>query len=319
MKAASPPPQEASRLAALRLLNILDSEPEERFDRLTRLARRLFAVPVAQVTLVDEHRQWFKSGIVNGETETPRDVSLCAHAILGDDVLLIPDTAQDQRFADNPLVTRAPGIRFYAGCPLKLGLHNLGSLCLIDSKPRTLSAEEIQLLRDLADMAQQELASFQMATTDHLTGLSNRRGFESLARHALSLCDRTRRSAVLVVFDLNGFKQINDQHGHAAGDRALCTFAQALVSVFRESDVIGRLGGDEFAVLMAASATEGVEIALDRLRSWLTSPEEALSDQLPLTFSAGHILCDPARHSDIASLLAEADRAMYETKKSRRP
>src|SRR6202046_3054918 len=119
MKPAAIPATEESRIAALRLLNILDTQPEERFDRLTRMARRLFSVPIAQGTLIDTDRQWFKSsaGVSNGETS--RDVSFCAHAILDDEVMCIQDAIQDERFFDNPLVVGQPGIRFYAGCPLE--------------------------------------------------------------------------------------------------------------------------------------------------------------------------------------------------------
>src|ERR1700752_1549332 len=110
------PADENTRLDTLRALNILDTSPEERFDRLTRLAKRLFGVPIALVNLVDADRQWFKSCVGLSATETPRDISFCGHAILGDDILLVPDAGVDERFHDNPLVTGDPNIRFYAGC-----------------------------------------------------------------------------------------------------------------------------------------------------------------------------------------------------------
>ncbi|HEY0068747.1 MAG TPA: GAF domain-containing protein, partial [Chloroflexia bacterium] len=110
--------EEATRLSALRRLNILDTPPEERFDRITRTATRLFDVPVALVSLVDENRQWFKSCVGLDMSETPRSMSFCAYAIGRDDILLIPDALQDPQFADNPLVTGYPHIRFYAGCPV---------------------------------------------------------------------------------------------------------------------------------------------------------------------------------------------------------
>ena len=103
------PRDEAARLAALRALNVLDTEAEERFDRITRLAQEVFDAPIALVSLVDESRQWFKSRQGLAATQTPRDVSFCGHAILGDDVLVVPDASQDVRFADNPLVVERPG------------------------------------------------------------------------------------------------------------------------------------------------------------------------------------------------------------------
>lgn len=156
------PQRESERIAALHSLAILDTPPEERFDRLTRLAQRLFHVPIALVTLVDTNRQWFKSCQGLGEAETPRSVSFCAHAILGNDVLVIPDARKDPRFAKNPLVTGPPHIRFYAGKPLKgPGSHNLGTLCLIDRKPRQMSRDDLQALEELAAVVQQELNSLE--------------------------------------------------------------------------------------------------------------------------------------------------------------
>ena len=112
MIAAPLPDDENARLSTLRVLRVLDTDPEERFDRLTRMARRLFQVPIALVSLVDADRQWFKSAQGLDVPETPRDVSFCGHAILSDDILLIPDTHADPRFVDNPLVTGAPHVRF---------------------------------------------------------------------------------------------------------------------------------------------------------------------------------------------------------------
>ena len=148
------PANEEARIQALHGLNLLDSAPEERFDRLTRLAKRLFNVPIALVTLVDKDRQWFKSCVGLDATETSRDVSFCGHAILKDDLLLVRDAREDERFHDNPLVTGEPNIRFYAGYPLTVPNGNkMGTLCLLDTKPRELDDEERALLRDLAEMA----------------------------------------------------------------------------------------------------------------------------------------------------------------------
>ena len=308
---------EAGRVAALRLLNILDTQPEERFDRLTRMARRMFDVPIATVTLVDFDRQWFKSKIGVEALETPRDISFCGHAIHSDDVMLVPDATADDRFHDNPLVAGDPNIRFYAGCPLRVGEHSLGTLCIIDDKPREFGADEVQLLKDLADMAQQELTSLQMATTDHLTGLSNRRGFEALAEYSLAVSRRQGRTSTLLLFDLNGFKQINDDHGHAEGDRALKIFAQGLCAAFRESDLLARLGGDEFVVLMDSSAATDFAGILDRLVQWIHDQGKLDRSAYAIRFSAGRIDFDPRKGDSMQSLLAQADAAMYADKRSR--
>lgn len=154
------PQTERERLGALQASGLLDSEPEERFDRVTRTASRLFEVPIALVSLIDEHRQWFKSRIGLDTAETPRDVSFCGHAILDEGILTVEDTQTDPRFADNPLVVDGPKIRFYAGCPLHDQDGNaFGTLCIIDSKPRSLGAEEQAALSDLARMVEREIQS----------------------------------------------------------------------------------------------------------------------------------------------------------------
>ncbi len=154
------PLDEEIRLATLRGLNILDTQPEERFDRLTRLARNLIGVPIAVVSLVDTNRQWFKSCQGLDATETPRNISFCGHAILEDELFVVPDASLDPRFADNPLVAGAPHIRFYAGQPLKAGNGSrLGTLCVIDSKPHQLTQLERDSLCDLAKLVEIELGA----------------------------------------------------------------------------------------------------------------------------------------------------------------
>ncbi len=313
------PADEASRLEALRRLNILDTLPEERFDRLTRLVKKLFGVPIALVSLVDRDRQWFKSRQGLDAPETSREISFCGHAILGDEVFMIPDASKDERFHDNPLVADDPGIRFYAGCPLTLpGGSRPGTLCLIDREPRQLDAEELDLLRDLAQMVEQELAAVQLATMDELTGLSNRRGFQDLARHALELCRRVERPTALLFFDLDLFKEINDRHGHAEGDRALADFAGLLRHNFRDSDVIGRLGGDEFAVLATNSTAANLAVALGRLQAAVQQHNATQGRVYDLFFSVGAVDFDPAGHTDIDALMAAADEQMYLQKQAKR-
>ena len=152
------PLDEEKRLAALHALNVLDTLPEERFDRLTRLARHMFGVPIALVSLVDSNRQWFKSCQGLDASETPRNISFCGHAILEDRIFVISDTLLDPRFADNPLVSDAPHIRFYAGAPLKLGDgQRVGTLCVIDTVPHQVDAAQLDALHDLAQCVCEEL------------------------------------------------------------------------------------------------------------------------------------------------------------------
>lgn len=148
---------EERRLAALHALGILDTPAEERFDRITRLAASVFKVPMALVSLMDRKRQWFKSTHGLNVAETSRETSFCSHAVSLREVLVVPDTFQDDRFSDNPLVTQVPRIRFYAGCPIFVEGNCVGTVCVLDNRPRQFDAEAVNLLRDLAALAEVEL------------------------------------------------------------------------------------------------------------------------------------------------------------------
>ena len=152
------PPDEEERLSALQQLGILDTAPEERFDRLTRLAVAIFDVPTALVSLVDRDRQWFKSGYGERVRETPREMSFCAHAVAGRAPLVVPDAMQDERFADNPMVTGEQRVRFYAGQPLILPDGScVGTVCLVDTRPRELDERQKGLLADIGELVRREL------------------------------------------------------------------------------------------------------------------------------------------------------------------
>lgn len=312
------PADEDARRATLRVLQILDTEPDERFDRITRMAKRIFQVPIALVSLVDADRQWFKSAQGLDIRETPRDLSFCGHAILSDDILLVPDSHRDPRFADNPLVTGPPQVRFYAGCPVRSPSgHRLGTLCLIDRQPRGFDADDQATLRDLAYLVEQQFASMYAAMVDELTGLANRRGFESQAGQVLSLCQRNRWPATVLFFDLDGFKGVNDRYGHAEGDWALKAFADLLRFCLRASDVVARTGGDEFVALLSGTATGEKDRALERLRSQLNALNLRAQRGYALDFSVGSAAMSAEEPLALDSLMAQADAAMYEQKQRR--
>jgi diguanylate cyclase (GGDEF)-like protein len=309
------PVDETARLMSLHSLRILDTQPDERFDRITRMAQRVFNVDICLVSLIDSQRQWFKSKQGLDVCETSRSISFCGHAILQERVFVVPDATEDARFADNPLVTEAPNIRFYAGCPIHgPDRQRIGTLCLIDPKPGTLSAEDEEMLKDFAKLVEDELALVAQSSVDDLTRVSNRLGFNTIARHILSLCRRTATDAEMVFFDLDGFKAINDTFGHMAGDRLLQLFARLLTKCFRSNDVVARVGGDEFVVLMTGTAT--TDAALQRLRE--LAQYEGTSTEGELRWSVGHVSFDPARHLTLESMIADADSRMYEDKLQRR-
>jgi len=167
MKFPDIPNNEAERLAALKRMDILDSAPEAGFDLLTEMAAELLQLPIALITIVDSKRQWFKSRVGIEGTETPRDVSFCAHAILQTSPMIIEDALLDERFSDNPSVTAAPHVRFYAGFPLaSVEGHNVGTFCVVDDHPRVLTASEHKQMDRLAKLAQVALQTRELANTN---------------------------------------------------------------------------------------------------------------------------------------------------------
>ncbi len=181
MPVAPLPPDEAERLRSLLTLGILDTEDEEEFDALVKAAALVCGAPISLISLVDAKRQWFKAGVgLGGVRETPRDLAFCAYTILEDDLLEVPDARLDVRFSDNALVTSAPGIRFYAGMPIRLSDGaRVGTLCVIDREPRQLSADQREILGHLA-----------VAAAGALEGRRSRRLEQQLV---LSLKDREAR------------------------------------------------------------------------------------------------------------------------------
>ncbi len=317
MKPAPRPRDETQRLRALRTIQVLDTPADSRLDHITRLATRMFGVPTALVSLVDTDRQWFKSRIGLDATETPRDVSFCGHAIIEDGLFVVEDALGDERFCDNPLVVGGPNVKFYAGCPLKaLSGHRLGTLCIIDSKPRTFSQADREMLRDLAQLAEDQLRAIALARMDELTQVSNRRGFDILARQALALSSRAGQPSTLLVIDLDGFKQINDTHGHEAGDLTLKQFARCLVSACRESDAVGRIGGDEFCIFLPGTDATGAWRVVERLKEVVATANAAGEAPGQMRFSVGMAVSRQSQGETVETLMAEADEQMYAAKQA---
>ncbi len=316
------PANENDRLQALLSYQLLDSGAERNFDDITLLASHICGTPIALISLVDKERQWFKSRIGLDAVETPRDYSFCAHAILQPDLFIVRDAMEDARFADNPLVTGDPGIRFYAGMPLfsSDGRHPLGTLCVIDRVPRELSDQQRELIEALARQAQ---AMFdlrlrlrqeeRLSRIDSLTGAANRRSLYESLEIELSRMRRHGRPFSLAYFDLDNMKQVNDELGHDIGDAVLRAVAVTFRKNLRRTDTIARMGGDEFAVLFAESTAEGARAAIQKSRSALLEAMD--QNQWRITVSIGVVNCCAPPES-VEEIVKKADELMYQVKKS---
>lgn len=319
-------PDEAERLAALRRYEILDTPPEPAFDRIVRLASYVLGTPISLVSLIDESRQWFKARQGLEAEQTPRSMAFCAHAILDDEVLVVPDARADRRFADNPLVVGEPNIRFYAGAPLRTPQgHRLGTLCVIDRKPRTLDDEKRALLADLSALVVDELELRRvnqvlgdMAMRDALTGALNRRAFLLQAERQFAAARAQQRRLAVLMLDLDHFKAINDTWGHAVGDRVIVELTVVLRATLRKDTVIGRLGGEEFAVLLPDADAERAMQAAERLLTAIGGASVP-GPHAPIRFSAsigvGGLAPDDA---EFGTVLQRADRALYAAKQAGR-
>ena len=339
------PDNEAERLRALQRHDILDSAPEAAFDDLVAIAAAICGMPMASVTLVDADRQWSKARMGLEDSETPRDAAFCAHAILRPhETMVVPDAREDDRFRDNPYVTGAPGIRFYAGAPL-LDAEGLpiGTLCVMDSEPRVLDAVQQAALQALSRQVsvllelrrtsralrlqlqerawyEEQLVKFsdalelanadlnEQARLDALTGLCNRRALVATLEQALA----AGRPFCLALLDIDHFKAINDTHGHPAGDEVLVQVAATLRATSAGHGLLARHGGEEFAWLLPA-----VDLAQATLQCEYAREAVAFASQaLPVTISIG--VCAHQPGEPAAGLLHRADAALYAAKRSGR-
>lgn len=328
MPSAPLPDNEGERLAALIALRILGTECTTELDIFPGLASKLFSAPISAISLIDKDRQWFKASVGLDVTQTPRDASFCAYAILHpNEILYVPDATKDPRFADNPLVIGEFGLRFYAGAPITgPSGHPLGAICVIDREPRDINDETLDQLRQLAvgvgsalklHGSIQELRK--LAMTDPLTGLENRAGFNERLLGALARCKQDPALGVGMLFlDLDGFKAINDLFGHGVGDEALREVARRLRQVTRADDTLSRFGGDEFCILIeAVQDAADLNVLAARIHVALAEPFAVEWQALPLRTSIGIALC-PVDATDPDTLVRKADTALYVAKRAGR-
>lgn len=342
------PENETERLGYVHSCRLLDTEPEPAYDDIVKLAAVICEVPIATVTLVDAHRQWYKARIGLTARETDREVSFCSWTVASDELLVVEDAREDLRFRDNPTVVGPPYLVFYAGAVVRAPSgHALGTVCVLDHEPRKLNrmqlaclealarqvgalvasridnqrleqfAEEISMARTLLEARSAALqdANVQLerlANTDGLTGLLNRRCLMQRAEGLSALASPTWAMAVILA-DVDHFKAYNDTYGHLAGDEVLRQLAEVLRGVTRESDLIGRYGGEEFCLILPGTAMEEALVIGERLRRAVAHtkwPRRAI------TLSVGVALV--SQPDQFLAAFKSADDALYECKRKGR-
>ena len=330
------PLNEDDRLSSLHKMNILSTAREADIDTITRVAQRYFQVETVLVSLVDSERQWFKSRVGLDVLETARDISFCGHAVAGEDMLVVNNALDDERFRDNPLVSGGPNIRFYAGQPLSnQDGHYIGTLCLISPTPRDFGDSDRTMLEDLGHMAEVVIDNRHLSETqrdlintleaserdrllDPLSGLWNRRGLDEFMMRELNSAARDNAPLVIGMVDIDRFKSVNDAYGHSVGDRAIKLAAELLTKVCRINDIVARYGGEEFVLILPKVGTTYIPTVgnkiLRQFRSYakLDTPNGTHG----FTVSIGFTTLNPGDCSPetASALLAMADRALYKAK-----
>lgn len=329
MLAAPIPHNDAQRLAALRAGFCAYAPREERFDRITRTAKRLLHVPISVISIVEKDEQWFRSVQGLEIDHTPRDMSFCGHAVALNKPLCIPDTWEDPNFRDNPLVTGAPGIRSYLGWPLEIvpGLA-AGSLCVIDTIPRIYGKEDFEAISDLAGMAEAELRLGAMSdiqsklmmrmngvqrkgALDPLTGCWNIRGFRELLSIGVEDARAHGTELAICSMRIEGFDALAAAAGATNPDAITLMLAQVLRKRLPRKGALARLGPTYFCALVPAPSALGLENELARLtfpQVTVSLPDSRISVELPLSVSVSWLAdMDPLAGPE--ALWAQALRA----------
>ncbi|TWI54826.1 diguanylate cyclase (GGDEF)-like protein [Pseudomonas duriflava] len=325
-------PHEHERLQALEELELLDTPRDPYMDSLVRIARDLFKVERALISLIDYDKQCVKAQAGEPFSATSRSASFCAYALLDPHkALVISDARLDERFSSNPLVIAPPYIRFYAGHPLiaSSGLP-IGTLCLLHSQPRQLSDEERYRLQDLAQLIEGHLKLRSLteqtrylreaihrerrkALLDPLTQLWNRAALEHFYPVEQAAARRDQEQIGILFIDLDRFKSINDRYGHATGDEVLVETAGRIASSLRPHDVLMRFGGEEFVVIARVKTASQLKSVAERIRVAVASePYPTTQGAITVTTSVGGTEGSPDEAVEL--LLSRADTALYQAK-----
>lgn len=292
--------REAFRLESIKNAALLCSQPEQRFDRLTYLARRLFDVPISLVTLIDQETQWIKSGYIDSNKRMTRKESFCTHTIALDDVLIVQDTSVDKRFNELELVKGKEEIRFYAGYPVCLpNGSKAGALCLLDRVPREVSDKDIKLLKHLAMMVETELAASTHSDDGFPQSILNKKALCERIHPSLEIAKAVDEPVIAILLTLDQLGDINRKFGRAMGDRYLKEVAIAIDRIIGPSDLVGRYRGGEFLIIqMNITITDAQSLfitfkkALEDLSVTLSIPVHALLSIVALDTGKTNILED---------------------------
>ena len=279
---------EPSRIEAFHRLDPLAHSSEASFRHITKLVQLYLGIECATISFINEDRQVFKARQGVESAGSPRSAAFCNIAIRKYEPLIIEDTYLDPRVCDNPFVTKAPFLRSYIGAPLTTADgFNIGTICAFDSKPREFTPGDTEMIKKCAELVMTQLELRNLANTDFLTELLNRRSFVSGLERELARVHRTKTSSTVAFLDLDHFKRVNDTFGHPAGDHVLQEFASLVSGQCRQNDLVARLGGEEFAVLLSDSDLNAARIWADRIRTRVADNRFGRDIPVSITVSVG--------------------------------
>jgi diguanylate cyclase (GGDEF)-like protein len=308
------------RRDVLSRLGVIDRIGDPALTGLTRIASYITGASSAAIHIIDEEYQRRIAAVNAPLGDHAVGDSMCRLVVEGDEGIVVEDASDDPRFAHSSFVTGPDPVRFYASLPLRTADTTVvGTLCAFDTDAKSIDEDQIGMLEDLATqaIAQIELTRLAIdlghaASHDPLTGAVNRLLLADRLERAIARRRRHGGEVLVAVFDLDGFKAINDTHGHAAGDGVLVTLAQRLVGSARAEDTVARIGGDEFALVAEVDDAEAATELVNRLELALRTPISVAGRPRRLRITTGAALAEPG--DDPGRVIARADRAMYERK-----
>lgn len=333
-----PPPRfEQQKSEVLQRYRILKSEDVHDASHIARTASLALNAPIVIAALNERYRPWYRAAYGVSGSNFDRLQEFCAYANLSDEAFAVSDARLEPYFAREPAVMGAPNVVFFAGAPLcDPDGKRFGTLCLIDSQPRTLAPAQIELLKSMAHIVSQDIcvhsagryavqdlinaeeercALYDLAVTDPLTKALNRRAFFRFAEREVQRAQRHEHPLSVLMFDIDHFKKVNDIHGHAAGDEVIVRLSRLVTDCVREADLLGRLGGEEFGLILPETDTDAAVTLANRLRDAVRDLRfQSSESNFNITISLGVSQLDSSE-ADIVPALERADKALYRAKR----